>query len=322
MRSRNSARLRLASPQRVAAHFIPLSSLGRPTNPVAASLRPSRATTKPPTLTPGSMSQCICSRKQRPRSAFETPPRKAGPRFNPTFLAFAGSPDRLLSSPATPLFPTFRQKKERREHSRASTLRPTSKLFPSIPLPLFVKKDERIIPARRNEPEWTEEVYFGDGLKSGLPCRREGVGNCFHKLKKELLCGERSFERFDDAVNTPREKENRSLRTTSIAFTSLDCSLSISLMIHQLLRNVQTSRNQREINVGDHCRQKLSNQYRPLDKKRGHRCFRSPSDNKSARPVLSSIFSDLISHECCPRVKYISYRWQEEQHSTALSSTT
>lgn len=43
-------------------------------HPRRRSLRPSRATTKPPTLTPGSMSQCICSRKQRPRSAFETPP--------------------------------------------------------------------------------------------------------------------------------------------------------------------------------------------------------------------------------------------------------
>ena len=144
MRSRNSARLRLASPQRVAAHFIPLSSLGRPTTPVAGSLRPSRATTKPPTLTPGSMSQCICSRKQRPRSTFETPPRKAVPRFYPTF------PRVRRITESSPLFfrhssvsHIFCQKKEReRERERrtlASTLDPMSKLSLRF-LPLCEKR--------------------------------------------------------------------------------------------------------------------------------------------------------------------------------------
>lgn len=166
MRSRNSARLRLASPQRVAAHFIPLSSLGRPTTPVAGSLRPSRATTKPPTLTPGSMSQCICSRKQRPRSAFETPPRKAGPRFYPTFPRVrritGSSPLFLRHSSVSHFFvlsargQTKERERESDEHSRSNV-----QVISSI-APFLVKRTRN---ARgynstegRNEPEWTEEV--------------------------------------------------------------------------------------------------------------------------------------------------------------------
>lgn len=138
------------------------------------------------------MSQCICSRKQRPRYAFETPPWKAGPRFfTVNTLPFSRSPViivfSLLSFFRPSCYLAFCPSLTGDENSLCCLFfcwsTPESCYSVS---PCEEDRNARGQVYRRNGTvSMNGKEYLRDGLKSGLLCLK-GEGNCC-TLKKGLL---------------------------------------------------------------------------------------------------------------------------------------